>query len=327
MAVASTRQYIEQLIADSRVVEIRHLPSGRSGLFDDPAALMRALAGVPRYGGLYSSLNQPSATASNAFGTRALRDADIVRIKRIAFDFDPVRPAGEAACGSQLDAANRASLQLASDLLDYRFPEPLIGASGNGYHLQYRVDLPATATTKGVFRRLYAGLAQRYSTDEVVFDATVRNPARILRLYGTPNRKGGEVRGTRCWIPDSWDLVDHGALARLAEDLSPVAEIARRSGAPCRLGAGDYATLDVVSMFQAHGLYEEEIRPGLHAVICPWEDEHSSSSAGDTVILEADGRWPNFRCHHAHCDGRGIREVMQVLGDADAFCSSPFRGS
>ena len=90
-------------------------------------------------------------------------------------------------------------------------------------------------------------------------------------------------------------------------------------------GDGYYSTLDIVSWFSAHGLYKRPSHEhGKHYVTCPWLNEHSTGdhpSKTDTVIWEADGRWPNFHCSHAHCEGRGIRDVLNHMGDADAFCA------
>jgi hypothetical protein len=98
----------------------------------------------------------------------------------------------------------------------------------------------------------------------------------------------------------------------------------RPLGSHTTSGGGDYATLDVIAWFASHGLYRGHIRDNVHAVICPWIDEHTTPSpanGGDTVTFEADDGWPGFHCKHSHCSGRTIRDVIEVLGDADAFCA------
>jgi len=62
------------------------------------------------------------------------------------------------------------------------------------------------------------------------------------------------------------------------------------------------------------------------AVICPWGNEHSTEGdANDTstVIFEPtqEGERWGFKCLHAHCTGRGIRDVLQKLGipEPDSF--------
>jgi len=321
--------YLQRLIADCGAVEVRHLPTAQSGLFDDVPALLSSIKRFEQFGGLYCTLNEPTRPATNRFGELALKDRDMVRIKRIPFDFDPVRHGAldQLSSTAQIEAARGACLDLAAKLCSLGFPRPLLAFSGNGYHLQYRTDLPAGPGTVRLLDTIYRGLAEACSSAEVVFDRTVRNPSRILRLYGTVNRKGGGERPTRCWIPDPWLPVGLETLLPLAQRLA--------SRSPTRehpvvsdfiRGAGDYKTLDVAAWMSAHGLYEAAIGDRKHAVRCPWEDEHSASgSKNDTIVLEADGGWPNFYCHHAHCVDRGIREVIDLLGDADRYCATSYR--
>jgi putative DNA primase/helicase len=95
---------------------------------------------------------------------------------------------------------------------------------------------------------------------------------------------------------------------------------------------GDYKTLDVVGLFQAHERYGRciDLAEGKHAVLCPWVDEHTEkrpATYGDTVVWEADGeKWPVFHCSHDHCQrkGRRIEDVIALWPDADAFCTEEF---
>ena len=96
-------------------------------------------------------------------------------------------------------------------------------------------------------------------------------------------------------------------------------------------GKGDYATLDVVGWFDAHGHYGQHLDADVHAVLCPWSDQHTEikpAENSDSVIWEAnDGKWPGFYCHHNHCIARRLDDVMQLWRDADAFCSREFQSS
>ena len=52
-------------------------------------------------------------------------------------------------------------------------------------------------------------------------------------------------------------------------------------------------------------------------------------AAGDTGTVAwpaTDGGWPTFHCSHDHCQGRRLLDVMQVWGDADAFCARAWEG-
>ena len=97
------------------------------------------------------------------------------------------------------------------------------------------------------------------------------------------------------------------------------------------VGAGDYTTLDVVAWFAAHGALKRRFGRGKHAVTCPWSSEHSTPdqpNGTDTVVWQARQRTlavlPLLACA---LPGRDIRDVMQLWGDADGFCSRTWRRS
>jgi hypothetical protein len=211
--------------------------------------------------------------------------------------------------------------------------------SGNGAHALYRWRAAVTAETVEMLAALYRGLKIDFGSDRVEFDTTVRNPARIWRLYGTTNRKGEPTaerphRQASVVIPPRWEAVSPQQVERMASAYanrrSP--DVGQRPQ-PTQLvrvrGEGDYATLDVVSWFKAHGAYRRHLDADKHAVRCPWGYEHSTvdpEHSTATVIWETRGQlWPNFRCLHSHCDGRGIRDVMALWGDADRYCSRSWR--
>jgi hypothetical protein len=73
------------------------------------------------------------------------------------------------------------------------WPDPLVGDSGNGAHLLYRVDLPVN--DGGIVKGWLQEFARRFDDDCVKVDQSVFNPARIWKLYGSVSRKGDNVPG------------------------------------------------------------------------------------------------------------------------------------
>ncbi|MCB1205937.1 MAG: bifunctional DNA primase/polymerase [Verrucomicrobiae bacterium] len=81
---------------------------------------------------------------------------------------------------------------------------------------------------------------------------------------------------------------------------------------------GDLRTLDCVELFRRTGSYGDEINAdeGKHSVRCPFVEEHSdrgedwTSADTSTVIYKGSQKLPGFHCLHAHCDGRGIADVL-----------------
>ena len=334
----SNGRWLAAAFADNRLVEVRCLSAAKytwAGLYDDQDALVRDVRQVNdgRFKGIYALLNRPLPVKATNRLTPAIhttRNQDIARITRLPFDFDPARhePNSDDA---ELAEAHEQAQRLVNVLGARGFPEPLIAMSGNGWHVQYRVDLPADGETVRLLRAIYAGLKDRFDTPEVGFDTSVRNPARIFRLYGTTARKGEHTedrpqRVTRCWTPKDWQRVDLDVLEELAREVTPK----RRTAVPRPATgvSGDYATLDVVGWLRSHGHYLRPLSDGKHAVICPWQGEHSEDHGEmdtSTAVGEKSGGWPWFKCLHAHCEHRTLMDVIAFFGDAGRYCGREWR--
>jgi hypothetical protein len=334
--------YLDHAMRDAGRIELRHQLGDRwtSGLFDDADALRLEMRQRADGGNLFITLNAPKPMpAGNAMQGRALTDADIVMHTRLAFDFDPVRPKGVPATDSEMLAAVAARDRMVATLLGCGWPRPATGASGNGAHALFRLLLPVSAESIEMLAALYRGMQLDFSTEAVDFDTTVRNPARIWRLYGTRNRKGTPTptrphRRAVVAIPGRWDAVAPRQVETLASMYARQAAPQQKEHQHHHVrveGVGDYAALDAAAWFAAHGHYRRRLDGDMHAVVCPWQDEHStadSESSTSTVIWNAHGRcWPNFRCQHGHCARRGIRDVMARWGDADRYCTRAWRAT
>jgi hypothetical protein len=266
----------------------------------------------------------------------------VTRFVRLFFDFDPVRPTGTSSTADELAEAEIRAKGLRDRLLALDWSLPAMAMSGNGWHLQYRTALPSTDETREQLAAIYAGLHREFSDDVVEFDRSVRNPARLCALYGSVKRKGPDTpdrphRRSVIWIPSDWRQVHPRQVAALAGVYARQSSQTRSSSdgsaqdarSAIRIsGQGNYATLDVVRWFAAHDAYIGHLESNKHAVRCPWSSEHTSPSpknGSDTIVFTADGGWPGFFCHHAHCQGRTIRDVMALWGDADRFCTEQFQ--
>lgn len=305
-------QNLHDLLTRGRV-EIRAQNGDQwwSGVFDDYASLARSARYAEKRGfNTYVGLNPCACPVTGNIKPyrKAVSDDDVERICRVPFDFDPERETGTAATDIQLGYA-KDRVRVLTDLLEsFGWQAPIIGFSGNGYHVQYRVDLPNDDETKRALVGLYRGLRVRMSTAEVAFDPTVKNASRIFRLYGTTNQKAG--RRSSCEFPSTPVTLSADCVLSTAEALTPpkpqIAPAKRK-----RVKSKGLHNFDVVALFQRLGLYKRELGDGKHAVICPQVHLHSSDdhfNKTDTVIWE--GEWPQFHCSHAHCDGVNIYDVL-----------------
>jgi hypothetical protein len=189
--------------------------------------------------GVYISLNpiKPAARAKApaqmvaAKKGEASSDSDIERRTRLLIDVDaPRQVAHVSASAHEKDQAIAHAEEIRLYLEGQGWPPPIAIDSGNGQQLLYRVDLPAA--DDGLVERALRGLAAKFPRDGGGIDLTVHNPARIMRLPCTWNRKGFDIverphRMARVLsMPDCLGLVPRDKLERIAE-LAPVASSLR----------------------------------------------------------------------------------------------------
>lgn len=195
------------LVEPGQVVELRALdvrrgggrPHVESGFFDTDHLVEMAEAALRvtlLAKGVYFTLNplQPDLLARRANRTdwanegELAKDKDVLRRRWLLVDLDPVRDplvsATDAEKALTLEVARRVTAHLGA----LSWPEPVLADSGNGYHLLYRVDLPAD--DGGAVERVLRALADRFDTEAVKVDRKVFNPSRICKLPGTLARKG-----------------------------------------------------------------------------------------------------------------------------------------
>jgi hypothetical protein len=137
--------------------------------------------------GVYFVLNPLRPSLNKA---QAARDNDVIRRHWLPIDVDPIRTTNTIATENQRECAWRVLDRVRSTLQGAGFTAPIVGDSGNGWHLCYRIDWPNDDISRERIRRLLFGLNERCSDSLARVDTSTFNAARIWRLYGTLNRKG-----------------------------------------------------------------------------------------------------------------------------------------
>ncbi len=194
---------LSALFEPEAVVELRAF-SGRktvSGYFDDHEVLAREAQKLDQRGfQVYVTLNKVNpdllARAANRikeYPKSTTSDTDIIRIRWLPLDFDPARPSGVSSTEEEKKAAERLAREVREFTRERGWPDPVVGDSGNGFHLLYRVDLPATQASRDLVKNVLESLAFRFDDERVKLDTGVFNAARIWKLYGTVARKGDSV--------------------------------------------------------------------------------------------------------------------------------------
>ncbi len=147
-------------------------------------------------------------------------DTDIVRRRWLLIDCDPSRKGTVSSTAAEKEAARAKMVAVDVFLAERGWPAPIIGDSGNGFHLLYRIDLPAA--DGGLVHRVLKVLASLFDDEAVSIDTKVANASRICRLYGTHSAKGPNTadRPHRLsgiiTIPEQLDVVPVAMLEKLA---------------------------------------------------------------------------------------------------------------
>ena len=330
----SIRKALSILFKPDNVVELRSFQGKKktiSGYFNDHDLLSKEASELSSNGcQVYVTLNQVNpdllARAANrieAFPASTTSDKDIAQIRWLPLDFDPVRPSGVSSTDEEKEAAKLCTSEVRKYLQAKGWPDPVMGDSGNGWHLLYAVDLPATQESQNLIKGTLEALAFQFDNDKVKVDTSVHNPARIWKLYGTVARKGDPVpdrphRLSRIKkVSSMTEVVD----VKLLEDVAGMKPSAPKYGS----GRGDnigHGKFDLAGWIESHEISVlgdgEWNGKGYRWILeeCPWNG-HTDRAA---FIV----RWPNGTigagCHHNSCEQYGWRDLREHY---EPGCYSP----
>ena len=199
VALVEIASAMRSIVSEGQIVELRALkvPCGDgirrtfSGYFDNVDVMAQAAAALTQKGasGVYFTPNpvkkSVKTTRLNEVGPcsrgEQAHDVDIQEVKWILIDIDPERPAGMSATAEEKAEAERVCKNVLEVLTTRGWPDPLMGDSGNGFHLMYRVeDVPSST-----IREALDTLAFLCNEDGAKVVQLVFNPSRIWKVYGT----------------------------------------------------------------------------------------------------------------------------------------------
>lgn len=316
-----------------------------SGYFDSEDALVAAVLPYvtkPQAAGVYATINQVNpalfARAPNVLLDRAehtTTDKDILRRRFLFVDIDPVRPVGISATREERTAALDATDAVVAYLTDLGWPAPaIVGSSGNGGAIFYRVDLPNTLESTQLVSRVLKRLASLFDSEAATIDTSVSNAARIVKLPGTAAAKGRQTvdRPWRFAImttnPDAGvvdveqldaftDLGDDDPSEPMESEGSPNKASSTGAGAdtgsaqdePSRTGE-----LDVAAVLKARGIgFTHKKTPYGDVWVldaCLTSGDHDD---GACIIRLASGALA-YRCQHTSCKGKSWADAKAALG-------------
>jgi hypothetical protein len=335
------------LIVPGQTFEIRALgvqrgrgrPCTESGYFDfehlrDALRIAKTVTQIAR--GVYLTLNplKPEVLARrcNRLGYaqvgEAAKDSDVLSRHLLLFDCDPVRDPHISATDLEKSHARDVITRLRDHLLGLDWPSPVVGDSGNGYHLFFPIDLPAD--DGGLIKNLLEASAAKYDTPSAKIDTSVGNAARIVKLPNTIARKGDPTPDRPHRVakllekPDDFRLkVVSADMIRRATDLlnRDTSRVIVDLGAkkkPKSSSSNSGKRLDVARWLNDRGVaYHIKPEPdskGRTVYIldpCPFDAGHG---APDSCIMQSPDGALAFNCFHNSCQNRGWKEVKETIG-------------
>jgi hypothetical protein len=166
-----------------------------AGWFDDDERLIKEaqrLSGVSGYVTLNPVRSDLLARADNRL-TRArhtTRDADVLCLRWLYLDIDPLRPAEISSTETELAAAIQRRDAILGDHPQIA-ASGVWGSSGNGAWILVRLpDYPNDPPHIALLARALATFDEKYSDDTVRIDTATVNPSRLIGLPGTLKAKG-----------------------------------------------------------------------------------------------------------------------------------------
>jgi len=299
-----------------------------SGYFRDTNTMLKALETVDLRGrNIYTTLGQimPECFARSQCERfeknpqSATQDSEIIRYRWLFIDLDPVRLAGVSSTDEELKNAFELSKKVREYLQGIGFPEPVFAASGNGYHLLYKIDVLNDKAGRELVERCLKVLATLFDTDKVKVDTTNSNPSRICKLHGTLAQKGTSTpdrphRMSRILsVPEAVGVVSRTALECLAGELPEEPTHRKATTAPSA------KTFELEEFLADHGMtysVDSNDRAKIYRLdACPFDHNHTN---GDSKIFVYDNGAIAFKCHHNSCRGKTWQDV-RLLFDPAAY--------
>lgn len=334
---AEIRRAVQLLSTPGQVVEVRALnatsagwraPHTISGYFSDAELLTKAVAStITGAKGIYCTLNEITpallARAENRLkdlgkGDPTTADGDVLRRLWLPIDLDPMRPAEISSSEAEHTLALDRARRIAEHLQGEGWPAPIIGDSGNGGHLLWRIDLPAE--DGGLVQQCLEALAARFDDALVKVDQKVFNPARIWKLYGTWATKGDNTadrphrRAKLLDVPDQVQVVSEAQLRALAatRPQQPAQPRGTYRGTGAARAEFDLPRWISEHLPEADGPrdWSSQAGKGRKWVLdCPWNSDHAGGCAW---ISELGNGAISAGCQHQSCKGNGWAELRAL---------------
>lgn len=246
-------------------------------------------------------------------------DSDIDGRDFILLDFDPKRSAGVGSTNEQFKDAKKVARTVYDFLLEQGFYEPIVSASGNGWHLAVPVHLTNTQENTKLVERFLKSISMMFSTEQVDVDTKVGNASRICKLYGTYAKKGSNTpehpwRLSKIVKYPSIIQFNKKAYIEKIANLYP-----EEQQVPSRENSFGRGKFDIIDFFSRHNIEYRTVRinGGTRYILkeCPFDAGHKDP---DSMVFQHDNGALAFLCYHNSCSNYGWREFRMHF-EPDAY--------
>ena len=245
-------------------------------------------------------------------------DDDVTAYNWLFIDLDPARLSDISSSDEELEKAKQVGRKVYSYLHQIGFEEPVIGMSGNGIHLLYRIHMWSTEEHNTLIKRCLEALSLLFSTDAVKVDTANFNQSRICKMYGTLSQKGAGTteRPHRMAylisVPQEIKQTKKVYLEKLAENLP-------KQEKPQAYNQYKPAQFDIRGWMQLYGLRYQEVQAGDYTKFildeCPFDSSHK---APDSMITVGSSGAIGFKCFHNSCQGKTWKDV-RLMFEPEAY--------
>lgn len=326
------RKTIKILKPDSQLFEVRIIGThgGQkkiiSGYFTSADTLIKEFDKVDVRGrNIYITLNDinPACYSREQHDkflqtSQTTSDSEITRYQWLFIDLDPIRPTGISSTNEELKYAEELLDPVQKYLAVWGFSKPIIAASGNGYHLLYRINIENTAHNKDVIDRCLKALSHEFDNDHVKIDTTNFNPARICKLHGTLAQKGADTKDRPHRMSRIISVSDPSEITN-ADILEALAEEEKSEEPPATIKDHNRGEFDLIGFMHDHGMtYKEDSNERAKIFLldeCPFDASHKN---GDSKIFLYPNGAISFKCHHNSCRQYRWQDVRKKF-EPDAY--------
>ncbi len=294
-----------------------------SGYFNDFEKLADAAS---KYNGLvngiYVTLNPAKpellARASNRVNTEATTTTQDIEIKKriwLPIDIDPIRPAGISSNDDEHKKAIAKAYYIKEFLSKRGWAEPIIGDSGNGASVLYRIDLTNTEENTELIKNCLGAFDFLFTDANIEIDASVFNAARIWKLYGTVAKKGDNTqerphrKSTILEVPTEIKTIT-------VDQIKEIIAIVPKEPEEQQNHKGYSNGFDVEAWMKQYDLAIAKTKSWKGGTVyvleqCPFDSNHKYP---DACVIKTKSGALGFHCFHNSCsnhDWKALRELKE----------------